>query len=303
MPTAPSDILALLACPESRRPLRRDGAELVEDGPSERRYPVEAGFPILLPRSVGPVATAVGEAFRSRSATYFPDNYSPGRNPERAARQHRVTELLEQLVRPDSLVLEAGAGPAVLGEALRARAATYVALDLSLHNLLAARERIGEFHGVVGDLTALPVADHAFDGTVAIGCLEYVPDLEAAVGELCRATAPEGFILATFANANSPRRWWDEAVIHRLSRWRRRRRGEESSIYGRRLTSPVEATEMFERAGARVDRIERLNPGLIGYPLSASGHVRRAEEGLARRFGPARARASELIVLARKPKG
>jgi SAM-dependent methyltransferase len=206
-------------------------------------------------------------------------------------------------VGPDTVVLEAGAGPAVLGEVLRARAATYVALDLSLDNLVAARERIGEFAGVVGDLTALPIADNAFDGTAAIGCLEYVPDLEAAVGELCRVTAPGGFILASFANRDSPRRWWDEAVIHRLSRLRRRRRGEGGSVYRRRLTSRSEASELLGRGGANVERVELLNPGLIGYPLSRSAHIRRMEEGLARRSGAARARASELIVLARKRSG
>lgn len=274
---------------------------MVVNAPGERRYPVEAGFPVLLTSASSPATAAVIDAFRSRSVTYFGDNYSCGQNAERAARQQRVTELLEQLVGADSVVLEAGSGPAVLGETLRSTAGTYVALDLSLHNLLAARNRIGEFAGVVGDLTALPIADKAFDGTLAIGCLEYVPDLEAAVNELCRATTPGGFILATFANADSPRRRWDEAVTHRVSRLRRRRRGEGRSIYRRQLISDRRATELLERGGALVERIEPLNPGLLGYPLSRSGRVHRAEERLASRFAPVRARASELLVLARKP--
>lgn len=301
MATTSSDILGLLACPETRRPLRLDGDQLVADGPGEHRYPIEEGFPVLVWSSEDPVAKAVVEAFRSRSTTYFADNYGLGQNADRAARQQRVTQLLGQLVHPGAAVLEAGAGPAVLADALAANTGRYVALDLSLENLVAARRRIGEFAGVVGDLAALPVRDEAFDGTVAIGCLEYVQNMEAAVAELCRVTVPGGFILASFASSESPRRWWDEGVVHRASRMRQRARGRGRSVYERQLTSRARAGHLFLRGGALVERIEPLNPGLIGYPLSGSARVRQAEQRLARRFEPVRARASELLVLARKP--
>ena len=62
----------------------------------------------------------------------------------------------------------------------------------------------------------------------------------------------------TFANARSPRRWWDEAVTHRLSRLRRRR---THSVYQRRLTTRKAATKMVERAGATVESVEAVNPG------------------------------------------
>lgn len=295
MQNAIEDMLPLLACPESGRPLRLDNGELVA---AERRYRVEAGFPILLRPSGGAsTAAAVRDAFRSRSGSYFADNYVDAQNPERARRQGRIRTMLEGLVSSDSVVLEAGAGPAVLAEALEPMAGAYLALDLSIDNLLAARDRIGQFTGVVGDLTALPFANEAFDGAVAIGCLEYVGEVETAVAELCRVTKPGGFVLMTFANAHSPRRWWDEAVTHRLSRLRRRR---TRAVYRRRLTSRMAAMRMVERADTFVESLEPLNPGLLGYPLSSSLRIQRAEEALARRFAPARLSASELIVLGRK---
>lgn len=297
MQNAIDDMLPLLACPESRRPLRLDNGDLVA---AERRYRVEADFPILLRTSGAPTAAAIRDAFRSRSGSYFADNYVGGQNPERTTRQSRIVTLLEGLVSNESVVLEAGAGPAVLAEALEPMAGAYLALDLSLDNLLAARTRIGQFAGVVGDLTALPFANDAFDGVVAIGCLEYVGEVETAVAELCRVTKPGGFVLMTFANAHSPRRWWDEAVTHRLSRLRRRR---TRPVYRRRLTSRRAATKMVECADTVVERVEPLNPGLLGYPLSRSRRVQRAEEALARRVKPARLAASELIVLARKRGG
>ena len=295
MQNAIGDMLPLLACPQSHRPLRLENGELVA---AERRYRVEAGVPILLrPSGEASTAAAVRDAFRSRSGSYFADNYVEAKNPERARRQARIVTLLEGLVSGDSVVLEAGAGPAVLAEALEPMAGAYVALDLSIHNLLAARDRIGQFAGVVGDLTALPFTSDAFDGAVAIGCLEYVDDLETAIGELCRVTKPGGFVLMSFANAHSPRRWWDEAVTHRLSRLRRRR---THAVYRRRLTSRRAATQMVERADGFVEGVEPLNPGLLGYPLSSSRRIQRAEEALARRLAPARVCASELIVLGRK---
>jgi SAM-dependent methyltransferase len=295
MQNAIRDILPLLACPESQTPLRLEDGALVT---AECRYRVEAGFPILLRRSrEAPEATAVRNAFRSRSGSYFEDNYASPRNPERARRRSRTAELLEELVSRDSVVLEAGAGPAVLAEVLEPRVSAYVALDLSLDNLLAARDRIGPFAGVIGDLTALPFADGVFDGTVAVGCLEYVDEVDTAVAELCRVTKPGGFVLMSFANARSPRRGWDEAVTNRLSRMRRRR---TRSVYRRRLTTSTAAARMVEGAGATVERVEPFNPGLLGYPLSGLRAVQRVEDALGRRFEPVRRCASELIVLARR---
>src|SRR5207248_813222 len=153
---------------------------LSAQGGSGRRYPVQERIPILLPDVDEPAVRSQITAYLTRGASYYRDNYG-GANPQRDARLGLVTDLLEGLVRPGADVLEAGAGPAVLAEPIRELTQRYVALDLSLDNLLAGRERAGDFAAVVGTLTALPFRDGAFDVVLAIGCLEYVPDLERAL--------------------------------------------------------------------------------------------------------------------------
>jgi hypothetical protein len=44
----PDELLAILACPECRRPVRPEGDELVCTG-CGLRYPVRDGIPVMLP--------------------------------------------------------------------------------------------------------------------------------------------------------------------------------------------------------------------------------------------------------------
>jgi ubiquinone/menaquinone biosynthesis C-methylase UbiE len=271
--------------------------------PRVRRYQIEDGIPLLVADSD---ATAVeraadhriAEAFRRRSVSYFADNYEGRGNPERLARHALVKQRLEGLVAPGTKILEAGAGPAVLADEIRGLTSGYVALDLSWENLLAGRRRVGDVDAVVGDLTAMPFKDGVFEGVVAVGCLEYVADTELALCELTRVTKPDGFVLATFANRRSPRRWWDELVVNPLSRARRAIAGRAGESYRRRLHGARSVQRLFEASGARVTDLLYLNPGLVGHPLSAIPLVGRAEEELVRRIPPLRRTASELLVVA-----
>jgi ubiquinone/menaquinone biosynthesis C-methylase UbiE/uncharacterized protein YbaR (Trm112 family) len=285
-------LLEILCDPGSNEPLSRDGDWLV--GPGDRRWPVVEGIPLLLPEGVGalPGREAIVEASRARSASYYRDNYGVCGNPERQARMRAVAALLGRLVRPGATILDAGAGPATLADEIRSRAARYVALDLSLENLRAGGERVGELDAVVGDVTALPVRAAAVDGVVAAGCLEYVPELPRAIGELCRVVRPGGFVLASFANRRSPRRIWDERVVLKAARLR------GGAIYRRYLHGADEVTELFRRSGADVSEIRYLNPGLIGFPLSELRVLRSAQAGVARRMAAARRLASEFLLVA-----
>ena len=304
MDEALGELIALLRCPATGAELRPDGDGLVAAGDDGRRYGVHAGFPVLLtgaedggaPRE----AAGIRAAFRRRAPSYFADNYEGDANPGRRHRLQLVVSAIRAAAAPGATVLDAGSGPAVLAEAVRALRLGYVALDLSLDNLLAARRRAGDVTGVVGSVTALPFADGSFDGAVAMGCLEYVAPVDVALAELSRVVRPGGFVLATFANRRSPGRLWEEAVLHPLVRVKQRLAGGGDAIYRRRLHDPAEIARTLEANGCRVVAVEHFGPGLLGHPLSAVGVLRRVDERSFGRFGWARSRAAEFLVRAER---
>ena len=279
-PEVPPGLLELLCCPVGRDRLHAEDGHLVSM--SHRRYPVRDGIPVLLPAVPDDAPlTSIVVAFRNRAASYYADNYAESRNPPRARRLEIVGNLLGELSRPGNRLLDVGAGPAVLAEVARKLGLEYVALDPSLENLLEGRERVGGLSGVVGTATALPITDRSFDGVVALGSLEYVPELRSAVAEICRVLKPEGFVLASFANARNPRRRFDEAVTHPLWRLKERLGGRGRSIYRRYLWSEEEVRHLLAEHGASVQQVADVDAGVPGQNLAAST-------------------ASEFLVVARK---
>jgi ubiquinone/menaquinone biosynthesis C-methylase UbiE/uncharacterized protein YbaR (Trm112 family) len=299
-------LLEMVRSPLTQERLRLREGLLVT--PTER-YPVVDSIPILLPSEAAQPAAQelrstegqIIEAFRERSSTYFSDSYegsAPGAR-DRQTRHALVTGLLRDLVRPGMTVLEAGSGPAVLATEVTGLGAVHVALDLSHENLLAARARLGEVRGVVGSLTALPFAPETCDVVTAIGCLEYVPAMGLAIRELTRVCRSDGFVVASFPNRQSPRRWWDELVVHPSARLRARLAGD-SSGYRRYLVSRNAARRMFERAEATVVDERFLNGGLIGFPFSERVSIQRVERLLQARSSWAKMASSEFVVVARR---
>jgi SAM-dependent methyltransferase/uncharacterized protein YbaR (Trm112 family) len=289
--------LDMLCDPGSNEPLSLEGEWLV--GRAGHRWRVVEGIPILLPERIDalPGRDAILEASRTRSASYYGDNYGVRGNPERQARRRAVADLLEHAVRPGARILEAGAGPATLADKIQALTDAYVALDLSVENLLAGRQRVGEFDAVVGDLTALPMKASVVDGVVAVGCLEYVAELPQAVSELCRIVRSGGFVLASFANRRSPRRVWDERLVLPAARVRRAVVHGRRGIYSRYLHSAGEIRELFRQSGAEVREVHYLNPGLVGFPLSEVAVVRSLEAKAARHVAAVKRLASEFLVM------
>jgi SAM-dependent methyltransferase len=292
--------LDILCGPGSHEPLSLDGEWVV--GLAGHRWPVVERIPILLPGGIDalPGRDEILTASRARSTSYYRDNYGGRGNPERQARKCAVMDLLQPMVRRGATILEAGAGPATLAGEIRALTDGYVALDLSLENLLAGRGRVGDFNAVVGDLTALPVRASAVDGVVAVGCLEYVAELPRAIGELCRVVRPGGFVVASFANRRSPRRIWDERIVLPAARLRRAAVHGRDAIYGRHLHTAGDIIELFRHSGAEVSGVHYLNPGLIGFPLSELGFLRIGQTVAARHSAAVSRIASEFLLVACK---
>jgi ubiquinone/menaquinone biosynthesis C-methylase UbiE len=239
-------------------------------------------------------------SFRQRSVSYYEDNYLRHPESERNCRLQLIHELLRERVAPGMRVLEVGAGPAVLGERITASRADYVAMDLSRENLAAGRQRLGKLRGVAGDAVTLPFGTGCFDVVAAIGCLEYMADDVKAISELCRVVRRNGVIIASFANILSPRRWWDELIIHPLVRLKKHAQRNGTPHYRRHLSRPQRTSEDFANAGAEVQLLYFCTAGLLGYPLSMLASLRRIQELLSERILAVRRAASEFVVIAKR---
>jgi ubiquinone/menaquinone biosynthesis C-methylase UbiE len=99
---------------------------------------------------------------------------------------------------PGERILDAGCGPgfyaAELLEVVGPRGSV-TGVDRSPQMLAAARHR-NEGHPNVhffeGDVTSLPIGDESFDAALCVQVLEYVDDVERALGELNRVLVPGG---------------------------------------------------------------------------------------------------------------
>ncbi len=100
-------------------------------------------------------------------------------------------------------VLEAGCGTGLL-LARCAEFASYAAgVDLSAGMLGHAVNR--GLHVAQGSITALPVPDESFDVVFSVKVLPHVQDIQTAMAEMARVTAPGGYVLAEFYNPRSLR--------------------------------------------------------------------------------------------------
>ncbi len=99
-------------------------------------------------------------------------------------------------------VADLGCGPGWYAEALRARGAKPIALDLSRAMLADAARRAPEVPRVRADLRALPFARASLDGAWAIKCYQHLPlaELPAALAALRRALRAGAAVLLTLSN-------------------------------------------------------------------------------------------------------
>jgi len=128
-------------------------------------------------------------------------------------RQHSFVQqrdlVLELLPDPCARVLDAGCGPAVMAPALLERGAEVWGVDASGQMIeLGVRRMQGHplaarVHLRTGNLERLPYAESAFDGAVAMGVLEYMPDRLAALAEMRRVLRPGGALVLTIPSCIS----------------------------------------------------------------------------------------------------
>ena len=93
------------------------------------------------------------------------------------------------------------------------------------------------------------VSEGRFDAVIALGCLEYLPDLPAVIDEFCRVLTEDGIFLGAVERCGSDCPDGDSRVVQFLDDWERFRMPEDE------IKSMI--LERFEEA--RFDRI----PGFI----------------------------------------
>ena len=94
--------------------------------------------------------------------------------------------------RPGQRVLDLAAGTGTSSEPFHDAGVQVVAADFSLGMLRAGRARRSDVPFAAADATRLPFADNAFDAVTMSFGLRNVVDVEAALRELHRVTAPGG---------------------------------------------------------------------------------------------------------------
>lgn len=117
-------------------------------------------------------------------------------------------------------MLDVGSGTGALAAAMADAAPTsrIVGIDPSATYVALAQSRMGgdRLHFQVGDAQRMEFPDHAFDRTMSLLVVNFIPDADKAVDEMVRVTRTGGVVAAAVwdygAGMEMLRVFWDEAV-------------------------------------------------------------------------------------------
>jgi len=117
-----------------------------------------------------------------------------------AALDRSLLEDLASLFCHGGRVADLGCGPGRVAAFLAAKGVEVVGIDLSLGMLEMARRAHPDLRFAVGDLGALPVADHSLDGAVCWYSIIHTEPhrLDTVFNELARVLIAEGHVLLAF---------------------------------------------------------------------------------------------------------
>jgi SAM-dependent methyltransferase len=178
----------------------------------------------------------------------------------------RLSRALDLLPHEASSVLDVGCGPAPLAPLVLERGARYVGVDIVQPMLLRARLREPRARLVRADF-ALPFKDATFDAVVALGFVEYLPDVGAAFREMRRVVRPQGTVVVS-----TPKRLHlDQLLVHLT--WPLRRAaaavwGRRSDSVPRTLLQPAELDHIAQTVGLRLVCGTHYHFTPLPYPLT-----------------------------------
>jgi 2-polyprenyl-6-hydroxyphenyl methylase/3-demethylubiquinone-9 3-methyltransferase len=206
-----------------------------------------------------------GVDFHSQIATEFAEQYAA--EPEFRERRQVWTELIERLAVPEGRAVDVGCGAGTLTLVAARNSAHVVGIDGSLPMLELARQALEdggadnvEFRqGRIEELDALGL--EPADLVLCSSVLEYVENLDAALGHLADLTRPGGHLVISMPNALSPVRFLERvayALIRRPAYLRFVHHRSSPADLARRLAPaglrPVDS-RFYAGRGGRLDRL------------------------------------------------
>jgi len=224
------------------------------------------------------------------------------------ARMDRVLELFDQ---PGGIVLDLGCGPGETLRVLDKLGCKAYGVDLSSAMLMSARRVSASSRLAISNAQILPFRSGCFDAVVAMGVIEFLPDMQQGFSEMIRVLRPGGTLIASFPNKYSPYAWWRTYVFYRTVAflrpayyWLRARKPLPYLAWSNhRLFSERSACELFTMAGCEVEAVAGYNFQMFLSPFEDL--FARVSLPLARRFetlcyGRFRWLGSGMVIKARK---
>jgi ubiquinone/menaquinone biosynthesis C-methylase UbiE len=111
-------------------------------------------------------------------------------------------------------VLEVGCGPGILLSRLGSTKLELYGLDCCPEMITEAKERTAgaSVRLTVGRVQQLPFEDQSFDVVLALGVLEYLPEVTAGLNEIARVAKPNAVIVVSMLNVLSLYRLWERFI-------------------------------------------------------------------------------------------
>jgi ubiquinone/menaquinone biosynthesis C-methylase UbiE len=138
------------------------------------------------------------------------------------SKAYRKKRALEMLGNGRGVLLDLGCGPGAFFEDLCSHGFFTIGVDFSYEMISLAR-RVAKgccSAGVVqADALLLPFRERSFDGLIAVGLLEYLPEDDGMLGEIRRVLKPGGRAILTVRNqrCSERRRWKRYARVFKKS--------------------------------------------------------------------------------------
>lgn len=134
----------------------------------------------------------------------------------------------QELIAPDSTVLELGAGTGAVSLTLADLTDRFFALDIAPGCIAFSQSADSRIRGVCGDMAQVPVATSSVDVVASAGSLSYADPFEVD-REIVRVLKPGGSLLVVDTMNHNP--------VFRLNRWINYRRGRRTLSTVQRMPS------------------------------------------------------------------